>query len=59
MEKSVDSDIQRHGAKLEDMDDRYARSEEALRRAEERIGETQEEVREAFEGLSLMILHRL
>ncbi|CAM9382131.1 unnamed protein product [Hapterophycus canaliculatus] len=44
IEKSLDSDIQGQGAKLEDIDDRYARSEDALRRAEERIGEVQEEV---------------
>lgn len=45
LEASLESEIRRNGAKLEDMDDRYARSEEALRRAEERIGEVQEEVR--------------
>lgn len=44
LETSLESEIRRNGTKLEDMDDRYARSEEALRRAEERIGEVQEEV---------------
>lgn len=45
LETSLEGEIRRNGVKLEDMDDRYARSEEALRRAEERIGEVQEEVR--------------
>lgn len=45
LETSLEAEIKRNGTKLEDMDDRYARSEEALRRAEERIGEVQEEVR--------------
>lgn len=44
LETSLEAEIRRNGTKLEDMDDRYARSEEALRRAEERIGEVQEEV---------------
>lgn len=45
LEASLESEIRRNGTKLEDMDDRYARTEEALRRAEERVGEVQEEVR--------------
>lgn len=45
LETSLEAEIKRNGTKLEDMDDRYARGEEALRRAEERIGEVQEEVR--------------
>lgn len=44
LETSLEAEIRRNGTKLEDMDDRYARGEEALRRAEERIGEVQEEV---------------
>ncbi|CAM9424792.1 unnamed protein product, partial [Scytosiphon promiscuus] len=52
MEKSLDSDIQRHGAKLKDIDDRYARSEDALRRAEERIGEVQEEISGVTQSIS-------
>ena len=47
VETSLEVEIRRNGTKLEDMDDRYARSEEAIRRAEERIGEVQEEVRSA------------
>lgn len=48
LETSLEGEIRRNGGKLEDMDDRYTRSEEALRRAEERIGEVQEEVRDNF-----------
>lgn len=44
LETSLEAEIRRNGTKLEDMEDRYARSEDALRRAEERIGEVQEEV---------------
>eukprot|EP00752_Nemacystus_decipiens_P012539 g11107.t1 len=44
LETTLEAEIRRNGTKLEDMEDRYARSEEALRRAEERIGEVQEEV---------------
>lgn len=44
LETNLEEDIGRNGTKLEDMDERYARSEDALRRAEERIGEVQEEV---------------
>ena len=44
LETTLEAEIKRNGSKLEDMDDRYASSEEALRRAEERIGEVQEEV---------------
>ena len=45
LETSLEDEIRRNGVKLEDLDDRYSRSEEALRSAEERIGEVQEEVR--------------
>lgn len=44
LETSLEGEIRRNGTKLEDMDDRYAKSEDALRRAEDRIGEVQEEV---------------
>ncbi|CAM9661521.1 unnamed protein product [Ectocarpus fasciculatus] len=52
LETSLETEIRRNGAKLEDMDDRYARSEEALHRAEERIGEVQEEMHAVGESIS-------
>ncbi len=47
LETSLEDEIRRNGANLEDLDDRFRRSEEALRGAEEKIGEVQEEVRQA------------
>lgn len=44
LETSLEGENRRNGVKLEDMDDRYAKADEALRRAEERIGDVQEEV---------------
>lgn len=44
LELRLERAIKRHGSRLEDMDDRYARSEEAVRRAEDRLGDVQEEV---------------
>ncbi|CAN0312301.1 unnamed protein product [Ectocarpus sp. 6 AP-2014] len=52
LETNLESEIRRNGTKLDDMDDRYARSEEALRRAEERIGEVQEEMHAVGESIS-------
>lgn len=44
LETRLEGEMQRHGARLEDMDDRYERSEEAVRRAGEKIGDMQDEV---------------
>lgn len=44
LESRLENDIKQHSALLEDMDDRYARSEDAMRRAEDRLGEMQDEV---------------
>lgn len=52
LETRLEGEMKRHGARLEDMDDRYARSEDAVRRAEEKIGDMQDEV-----GL-LIYVHR-
>lgn len=44
LEARLDAETKLHGARMEHMEDRYARSEYALRQAEERMGDMQDEV---------------
>lgn len=55
LETRLEGELQRHGARLEDMDDRYARSEDAVRRAEERLGDMQEEVKAVQYRVTVLI----
>lgn len=50
LEARLESDMKRQGVRLEDMHDRSARNSDAIKRAEDRIGDMEEEVRCAGGG---------
>lgn len=45
LKQQLEDGMKRHGARMEDMGDQYMESSDAVRRAEDRINDMQEEVR--------------